>query len=248
MNEGGDGNIDITIEYSIFNDDGADVECDERGMGHKRPVEMLATHLTWNGRPHDLDDGFDIDKYNEGNIQGNIVFQRGELQLRGRFRFQREQRGRPAREHGMVEAKRNGEEGIDYEEDDDDMLASGEFVTVMKGVVTIGNRDTARTAASRFARRRLGGCQTYEHPLDRQLPVRRLRPGELRRERTRQYRMGTGTREQSKLLGSIRKSWAMASNPRDRHRPVTATISIPSSAKREQQASSADSQAWEQAP
>ena len=43
-----------------------------------------------------------------------------------------------------VEANGNGEEGIDYEEDDDDLLSSGgDLVTVMNGVVTSGNGDGA---------------------------------------------------------------------------------------------------------
>ena len=222
VNEGGDGDLDITIKYSIFNNNGADgVECDERGMGHVR-VEMLATHLTWNGPldPTDLDDGFDINEDNEGNIQGNIVFSAANDNYEEGFDFNENNAGDLRVNMELVEAKRNGEEGIDYEEDDDDMLASGDLVTVMKGVVTIGNRDGGDGPDGGLKIREEGGwepgCQTYEHPLDRQLRVRRLRPGELRRERTRQYRMGTGTREQTKLSGSESGPWLR--DPRDRHR------------------------------
>ena len=75
VNEGGDGDLIITVKYSEAEKNGADgIEVDERGAGDVQ-VEMLGTRLTGNGPfdPNDLDDGFDIDEYNDGSILGTVV-------------------------------------------------------------------------------------------------------------------------------------------------------------------------------
>ena len=75
MNEGGDGDLIITVKYTLAEENGADgIEVDERGAGDVR-VEMFGTRLIGNGPFYetDLDDGFDIDEYNDGSIIGTIV-------------------------------------------------------------------------------------------------------------------------------------------------------------------------------
>jgi hypothetical protein len=67
---------------------------------------------------HNLEEGFDFNENNLGDLSVNMY---------------------------LVEARGNGEEGIDYEEDDDDELPilGGHLVTVMNGVTTSGNGDGA---------------------------------------------------------------------------------------------------------
>ena len=147
VNEGGDGDLTITVKFSIFHENGADgIECDERGVGDVR-VDMFATQLTGNGPkdPTDLDDGFDIDEYNEGSILGKIVFSLANQNHEEGFDFNENNAGDLRVDMQSVEANENGEEGIDYEEDDDDLLSGsgGDLVTVMNGVVTSGNGDGA---------------------------------------------------------------------------------------------------------
>ena len=82
VNEGGDGDLIITVKYTLAEENGADgIEVDERGAGDVQ-VEMLATRLIANGPfdQTDLDDGFDIDEYNDGGIFGTVVLSRGQPQ------------------------------------------------------------------------------------------------------------------------------------------------------------------------
>jgi hypothetical protein len=147
VNEGGDGDLVISVKYSIAHDNGADgIECDERGAGDVR-VEMSGTQLTWNGPfdPTDLDDGFDIDEYDAGSIVGTIVFSNANHNREEGFDFNENNLGDLSVNMYLVEARGNGEEGIDYEEDDDDELSNlgGNLITVMNGVATSDNGDGA---------------------------------------------------------------------------------------------------------
>jgi hypothetical protein len=147
VNEGGDGDLIITVKYSLADENGADgIECDERGIG-KVQVEMLGTLLTRNGPfdPTDLDDGFDIDEYNDGSIEGSITLTTAWGNREEGFDFNENNMGDLRVDMRAVVAKDNGEEGIDFEEDDDDGLSSlgGDLVTVMTGVVTTGNGEGA---------------------------------------------------------------------------------------------------------
>ena len=112
VNEGGDGDLAITIKYSIADDNGADgIECDERGAGDVR-VEMFGTHVTSNGPLDSSRSGRRLRhrRVRRGQHHREHRVQRGERQPRGRLRLQREQPGRPAREHvpGRGERKRRG--------------------------------------------------------------------------------------------------------------------------------------------
>lgn len=144
VNEGGDGDLVITVKYSEADKNAADgIEVDERGAGDVR-VEMLGTRLTGNGPfdPEDLDDGFDIDEYNDGSILGAVTFSLANDNHEEGFDFNENHNGDLRVNMQLVEASRNGEEGIDLEEDDD-FGNSGDLVTVMSHIVTIGNGNGA---------------------------------------------------------------------------------------------------------
>ena len=144
VNEGGDGDLILTVKHSAAEENGADgIEIDERGAGDVR-VEMLATRLVGNGPfdPADLDDGFDIDEYNDGSIFANIVFSQSNHNREEGFDFNENNAGDLRVEMQLVSAIGNGEEGIDLEEDDD-FGGGGDLVTVMNNIVTISNGDGA---------------------------------------------------------------------------------------------------------
>ncbi len=76
VNEGGEGDLIITVKYTQAENNGADgIEVDERGPGDVR-LDMLGARLTRNGPndPNDLDDGFDIDEWDAGSIIGTVAF------------------------------------------------------------------------------------------------------------------------------------------------------------------------------
>jgi hypothetical protein len=144
VNEGGDGDLVITVRFVEAEDNGADgIEVDERGPGDVR-VEMFATRLTGNGPfdAADLDDGFDIDEYDAGSIVGSIVFSQASRNREEGFDINENNDGDLRVDMRLVEANGNGEEGIDLEEDDD-FGNSGDLVTVMSHIVTIGNGNGA---------------------------------------------------------------------------------------------------------
>ena len=144
VNEGGDGDLIITVKYTEAENNGADgIEVDERGAGDVR-VEMFGTRLTGNGPfdPNDLDDGFDIDEYNDGSIIGKVTFSLASNNREEGFDFNENHNGDLRVDMQLVEASGNGEEGIDLEEDDD-FGNSGDLVTVMSNIVTIGNGNGA---------------------------------------------------------------------------------------------------------
>ena len=151
VNEGGDGDLIITVKYTLAEENGADgIEVDERGAGDVR-VEMLGTRLIGNGPfdPADLDDGFDIDEYNAGSIIGTIVLSAANHNHEEGFDFNENNAGDLRVDMQLVSAIGNGEEGIDLEEDDDFGAAGdpngggGDLVTVMSNIVTIDNGNGA---------------------------------------------------------------------------------------------------------
>ena len=145
-----------------------------------------------------MDDGFDIDEYNEGSVLGQIVFSLANDNHEEGFDFNENNAGDLRVDMQSVEANGNGEEGIDYEEDDDDLLSgsSGDLVTVMNGVVTSGNGDGAngglkiREKASGHLNVTLTNIR-----LDRQLRLRCVRAREFGRQLGRSDRQGGGTQE-----------------------------------------------------
>ena len=144
VNEGGEGDLIITVKYTLAEENGADgIEVDERGAGDVR-VEMLGTRLIGNGPfdPADLDDGFDIDEYNDGSIIGSIVLSVAINNHEEGFDFNENNLGHLQVDMQLVSAIGNGEEGIDLEEDDD-FAGGGDLVTVMNNIVTIDNGNAA---------------------------------------------------------------------------------------------------------
>jgi hypothetical protein len=105
---------------------------------------MFGTRLTGNGPfdPADLDDGFDIDEWNDGSILGTVTFSLANDNREEGFDFNENHNGDLRVDMHLVDASGNGEEGIDLEEDDD-FGNSGDLVTVMSNIVTTGNGNGA---------------------------------------------------------------------------------------------------------
>ena len=140
VNEGGEGDLTITVKHSLAHDNAADgIEVDERGAGNVH-VDVVHTRLTENGRfdPADLDDGFDIDEYDEGSIIGSVFQTSANGNFEEGFDFNENNAGDLRVDMEQVEANGNGEEGIDYEEDDD-FAGGGNLVTVMTHITANGN-------------------------------------------------------------------------------------------------------------
>jgi hypothetical protein len=140
VNEGGNGDLVITLLLSLARDNGADgVEVDERGAGDVR-VDMLGSQVTGNGRfdPADLDDGFDIDESDDGSIVGVVFLSSANNNSEEGFDFNENHAGDLRVDMRQVEASGNGEEGIDYEEDDD-FAGGGDLVTTMVHVTANRN-------------------------------------------------------------------------------------------------------------
>jgi hypothetical protein len=130
VNEGGAGDLTITVLFSHAEDNAADgIEADERGSGDVN-VEMFGSTVTANGEfdPDDLDDGFDIDENDDGSIVGLVAFSAANDNFEEGFDFNENHAGDLRVDMLYVEANGNGEEGIDYEEDDD-FAGGGDLVT-----------------------------------------------------------------------------------------------------------------------
>jgi hypothetical protein len=140
VNEGGDGDLIITVKHTVASDNGADgIEVDERGKGDVR-VDMFGTELVGNGSldPADFDDGFDIDEYNDGSIVGTVTSTVASHNYEQGLDFNENNAGDMRVDLSHVEAIGNAEEGIEYEEDDD-FPGGGDIVTAMTDVVANGN-------------------------------------------------------------------------------------------------------------
>jgi hypothetical protein len=144
VNEGGDGDLTLSAARVLADDNAADgIEIDERGVGDVH-IQVSATLFTRNGRfdPADLDDGFDIDEYDQGGIFGTVFLTTAADNFEEGFDFNENNVGDLRVDMTLVAALRNGEEGIDLEEDDD-FGSGGDLVSVMRGITTIGNGDAA---------------------------------------------------------------------------------------------------------
>ena len=140
VNEGGDGDLIVTVKHTVASDNGADgIEVDERGNGDVR-VEMFGTELVGNGSldPLDFDDGFDIDEYDEGGVFGTVTFTVASGNFEQGLDFNENNAGDMKVDLSHVTAIGNSEEGIEYEEDDD-FAGGGDIVTTMTDVVANGN-------------------------------------------------------------------------------------------------------------
>jgi hypothetical protein len=143
VNEGGNGDLIITVLLSLARDNGADgIEVDERASGDVR-VDMLGSQVNGNGQfdPADLDDGFDIDENDDGSIVGIVFLSTANDNYEEGFDFNENHAGDLRVDMRQVEAHGNGEEGIDYEEDDD-FAGGGDLVTTMVHVRANGNGTT----------------------------------------------------------------------------------------------------------
>jgi hypothetical protein len=141
VNEGGNGDLKITVTLSQSEDNAADgIEVDERGAGDVL-VEMFGSRIMRNGKfdPADLDDGFDIDEAGDGSVIGNIRLSAANDNYEEGFDFNENDAGDLAVDMLLVEANENGEEGIDYEEDDD-FAGGGDLIARMDLVTANGNR------------------------------------------------------------------------------------------------------------
>jgi hypothetical protein len=151
VNEGGGGDLSLTLSRTRAEDNAADgVEIDERGVGDVH-IDVSVTRFTGNGQfdPADLDDGFDIDEYNDGGIIGTVAASSASHNFEEGFDINENNAGDLRVTFSQVEAGWNGEEGIDLEEDDDFGAAGdpngggGDLVTVMEKVRTTDNGDAA---------------------------------------------------------------------------------------------------------
>jgi hypothetical protein len=140
VNEGGLGDLQIVVRLSLAHGNAADgIEVDERGAGDVR-VDMFGTRIAENGvfDPADLDDGFDIDEYDEGSVLGSVVLTAAVDNFEEGFDFNENNAGDLRVNLLYVDASGNREEGIDYEEDDD-FAGGGDLVTAMYGIRANGN-------------------------------------------------------------------------------------------------------------
>lgn len=140
VNEGGEGDLIITVKNSVAADNGADgIEVDERGRGDVR-VDVRGTEVVRNGPfdPDDLDDGFDIDEYDDGSVIGVVAYTVASDNYEEGFDFNENNAGDLRVDLYQVVANGNREEGVDYEEDDD-FAGGGDLVAGMLRVTTNGN-------------------------------------------------------------------------------------------------------------
>jgi hypothetical protein len=156
VDEGGAGDLTFTTSDVRSEDNAADgIEIDERGAGSV-VIDVYRTHVTRNGifDPTDLDDGFDIDESDVGDIRGQVRSSSANHNYEEGLDFNENHAGDLRVDLTDVEASFNREEGIDYEEDDettddtdaDDLpgdvagdVGAGDLVTVMVRITTIGN-------------------------------------------------------------------------------------------------------------
>ena len=140
VNEGGDGDLAITVKHTLAADNAADgIEVDERGAGDVI-VDVFGSEVLRNGQfdPEDLDDGFDIDEYNDGSVIGVVSWTTASDNYEEGLDFNENNAGDLRVDLTHVQVNGNREEGVDYEEDDD-FAGGGDLVTTMIDVTTNGN-------------------------------------------------------------------------------------------------------------
>ncbi|MBL0939043.1 MAG: hypothetical protein IBJ03_09115 [Gemmatimonadaceae bacterium] len=140
VNEGGNGYLQLVADDVWANDNAADgIELDERGNGNVF-VQVTNTQILRNGKldPNDLDDGFDIDETNDGDIVGFLRNVNASDNYEEGLDFNENHAGDLRVDLYSVVANNNGEEGIDYEEDDD-FAGGGELVSAMVDITANGN-------------------------------------------------------------------------------------------------------------
>jgi hypothetical protein len=138
VNEGGDGDLIITIKHSLARDNAADgIDASERGSGDVR-VDMFGSHVIGNGGFGLPEDGFKIDEAGDGSIVGNVFLSSANNNFEEGFDFNENHAGDLRVDMQQVEANGNREEGIDYEEDDN-FAGGGDIVTTMVHITANGN-------------------------------------------------------------------------------------------------------------
>ena len=167
VNEGGAGDLSITIWHSSSRDNGADgIEVDEKGAGDVR-VFMLGSDVTGNGifDPADLDDGFDIDEAEAGSILGLVFNSSANNNFEEGFDFNENHAGDLRVDMYFVEANGNREEGVDYEEDDD-FAGGGDLVTTMFQVTANGNGADGGDAGLKIREKGAGDLSASLHQIE----------------------------------------------------------------------------------
>jgi hypothetical protein len=140
VDEGGLGSLFFTARSVRAENNAADgIELDERGVGDV-VMDVSDTHILGNGSfdPEDLDDGFDVDEFNEGSIIGTLRNVVASHNFEEGLDFNENNAGDLRVDLFNVVANGNREEGIDYEEDDD-FAGGGDLVAIMRGVTANGN-------------------------------------------------------------------------------------------------------------
>jgi|SoiMethySBSTD1v2_1073268.scaffolds.fasta_scaffold345044_2 hypothetical protein len=161
VNEGGDGDLAIVVRHTVAADNAADgIEVDERGAGDVL-VDVGFAEVVRNGKfdPEDLDDGFDIDEYNDGSIIGFVVSTIASDNYEEGLDFNENNAGDLRVNLVRVDASGNREEGVDYEEDDD-FAGGGDLVTSMIDVTTNGNGADGGDAGLKIREKGVGHLDT----------------------------------------------------------------------------------------
>jgi hypothetical protein len=142
VNEGGLGELRALITLTQVEANGGDgIELDERAVGDVR-FTVSQTRFTRNGNFDqtlaDLDDGFDVDESNAGDLIGTVVQSLANDNFEEGFDLNENHEGDFRVDMNGVEASRNLEEGFDFEEDDD-FQGGGDLIAAMQNVTADGN-------------------------------------------------------------------------------------------------------------
>lgn len=184
INEGGNGDLIVNFNLLRAEDNAADgVELDERGPGDVR-FSSFGSSFARNGKldPADLDDGLDVDEYDDGGLFGTLLLTSANDNFEEGFDFNENNAGDLQVEMRLVEGSRNGEEGIDFEEDDD-FEGGGNLVATLNGVTANGNK--GGDAGVKIRERGDGGNTstltrvTANHNLTTGIQVRESNPGDV---------------------------------------------------------------------
>lgn len=172
VNEGGVGSLTLNLTLSSAEDNAADgVEIDERGVGDVT-ANVVGTRFLRNGSfdPDDLDDGFDIDEYNEGSVLAKVSFSSASHNFEEGFDFNENNAGDFRVEMSFVEASDNREEGIDFEEDDDDAsfgsIGGGDLVTTLVAIKANRNGIDGGDAGVKIREKLLGNLDATVKGVD----------------------------------------------------------------------------------